>query len=424
MQYDMPWCSSYPFYPLQPSPAKSTHELVMPSSTSSLNGASLAIMFHQQYDPNAYSDPGKWSISVKNELQQFNYLLGNLTQKLPVVLALGNSTHSDHAVVAWGAEPMGNGLYFIDIYDSSVVNTNGNFAGDDQLATFNTITNVFSYSSYDHFMVEIPTAISTAWFPTLVDGYGNYLSTIWLTNWLRFSPPALTNYYIVVADKMASVTCGNLKDYFTTSGDSRSFVCGIPGSCGIEEGNLQVYAIPTSMGLPSVDPGSTESNVLITRISNESGTLTGYGYLLNAQATYGELNYTVTPLNNGLLLDPSTNGLIANITFFSSTNNDHTIFYSTNIPVEGEQIANFSFTDWKSLNSTNPTTLQISKLNQPSQITTYQPTNTGPSQTISQTQPSQQGIFIPIAAVYSIVVVAAVVIIIVAIFLKRKSAKI
>jgi hypothetical protein len=401
----------YPSYPLQSPPAHSTYDLILPPAMASdlqgnevatvLNNASLGVMFHQVYDPLRRDIENRWSTLIVDEKQQLSFLIGNLTNKQPVVLFVGDTTGSHHAVVAYGIEsvPDDPASYIISIYDP-----NGSpFAYLDSVTGFNCGDN------YNRFVVAVPKIIDNSWFPLMN-------TWLWPRNWFSW---IVTDYYLVVADKKATVTVNGMEDHFTSFIDSQTFVCGIPDSCGIEEGTMQVYAIPASYGPPSVDPGSSQSNIFISLVTNNSGTLTSYGYLLNAQATQGQLNYTVTPSNNGLLLSTSNNGLIANVTFFSSTGNDNTIFQGSNLSIEGQQIANFSFTDWSTLNSTNPVKLQVSSIGQPSQTKTLSITNSAP---YSTGQSNQQGIFIPMEAIYPIAAVAVVAIVVLAIvFLKRTS---
>ena len=68
---------------------------------------------------------------------------------------------------------------------------------------------------------------------------------------------SLSGYNIIIVDKSVTIqvsppasekTIMN-QDYFTQIGNSQSFVCGISGSSGISEANIEVYAIPTTVTL-------------------------------------------------------------------------------------------------------------------------------------------------------------------------------
>jgi hypothetical protein len=113
-------------------------------------------------------------------------------------------------------------------------------------------------------------------------------------------------------------------DYFNSPGDSGSFVCGILGSAGIEEGTAQVYAIPSGISYNIVDPSPSQSTIMITRVEEVSGQLTFFEYLLNA-ATQGYLNYTLTPSNSGLSISAGDNSLNASVTCFSATQQGYSV---------------------------------------------------------------------------------------------------
>ena len=178
---------------------------------------------------------------------------------------------------------------------------------------------------------------------------------------------------------MVTIQGNNTIDYFTSQGNSQTFICGIPGSYAVEEGGMQVYAIPSQTAYQIIDRTAEPSKILVTRLDNESGQLVGQGYFLNVKETAGSLNYTITPSQSGLLLTTQNGGLSANITLFSASSQSHTIFQASSLPLNQEQTANFSAINWQSLNSTSQTsvTMQISNsnTNQPIQATTYNLTN-------------------------------------------------
>jgi hypothetical protein len=313
-------------------------------------------MYHQ-----VYGAPANHNLiplpNATDEADQYNYLIGNLTMGQPVVLILGTATGWPHAVVAWGAGTIGNGNLAGDVviylYDS-------NFPQTTTEAIYNPVTESFSYDynnvysqmglTFSRFYVMNAAAINEFWAEewqakTFVQSAGG----LWWGDWVTFSPPG---YNIVLADKMVTIDSNGLEDYFTTPGDSQTFVKGIPGSSGIEEGNMQVYAL-TQGWFSVVDPASNQSTILITRVDNESGQLVGYGYLLNETTTYGLLNYTVTPSNSGLLISSGANPLNVSITIFYATSQNHCIFQASNIQLGSMQTANFTVNNWQALNNTS-----------------------------------------------------------------------
>jgi hypothetical protein len=160
--------------------------------------------------------------------------------------------------------------------------------------------------------------------------------------WLIFSD---WNYHIIFANKMATVTCPGkppVKDKFTEMGNSQRFVKGIPDSSGIEEDNVQVYAIPYNAGDPSVsDPGSNQSTLLIMSVENVSGQPFGYGYLINATTTQGTLNYTITHSSGGLSINAGDNALNASVSFFSATPQGYSVSQTLNVSLAASQTINF-----------------------------------------------------------------------------------
>jgi parallel beta-helix repeat protein len=400
----------YPSYPSQKPAAHSTQDLILPAATAcdsagnsivtTLNNASLAIMFHQGYDPFEKDLEQRWTTLIQYQKQQLDSLIVNLKNDQPIVLILGDANQAKHAVVAHGISPNLNvaDAYIISIYDP----------GGSSYAYYYPDSG-FTCSGYTRCVVMVPKMIDKSWFPQMSSG-------LFPQRWLHDS---VINYYIVIADKKATVTVNGKTDFFASFIDSQTFVCGIPDSCGFEEGTMQVYAIPASYGTPSIDPGSTESNVFISLVTNQSGKLAGYGYLLNAEAVNGELNYTVTPTANGLLLDTSNNGLIANVTFFTSNGKDTAIFQGNNVSFDARQSGNFSFANWDSLNSTNPTTLRISSLNEPSSIETYVLSNSALSPTNAQKQELMSNTELMI--IMGILAVGIVVTISVALFITRRN---
>jgi hypothetical protein len=323
--------TAYPYLPAQDPPATWTSDLNLPSNTSALNNASLAVMFHQVYDPNNNYVP------PSSEEAEFNKLYDTLISGVPALLAmhgkdwLGEDIY--HAVVAYGLEILPDGTVNIEVSDPNVPQ-------QEEVAKYSPSTQTFSYScyySFDKFVVITPQAISNSWVPApWWDYFGTYW---WMSNWLSLS---VTGYNIVIADKNVTINSSGLIDKFTQMGNSQTFVEAIPGSSGIEEGNVQVYAIPTGALYTINDPGSNQSTILVTRVDNESGQLFGYGYLVNATAMQTPLNLTVTPSDSGLSISAENNALNVSITFFSATEQGYSVYPAASIPVDANQTVDFT----------------------------------------------------------------------------------
>jgi hypothetical protein len=319
-----------PCLPWQFPQASSTSELNLATDPqyTTLNNAWLSIVVHQFYDQNG--SPELWYrwLAGATEAEQFSNLQSSLAAQTPVVLAIWNSQSSHkaagHAVVAWGIAELQDGKYAIAVYDP-------NYPESTQVASYDPSSGTFSYSDYDRFVVINPTTIDWSFF----NGWS-----------VGPSGPSLSKqflgYTLVATDKTdATVSVGGLgNDFFAGSGNSPIFACGIPGSSGIEEGDIQVYAIPENEGSPTVDPASNESAIFISSVVNESGELVGYGYLLDATSTQGLLNFTVIPSSSGLLISAGTNVLNASVTFFTDTQQGYSIYQASNISVGADETIN------------------------------------------------------------------------------------
>jgi hypothetical protein len=324
--------SAYPYFPTQNPPATHTSDLNLPTNHNVLNNAALAVMIHQVYD---------LTMGVQNpdEKAEFAKLVAALANGTPVLLSVNNANNQLHAVVAYGVISNPGGTFSIEVSDPNVPQTRG-------IATYDQNKNVFSYSAarltFTQFDVTIPGMISafpTSWFTTGASGYIQPYPLNWWNNFLAGWVPS---YRVVIASKNVTLNSNGLLDYFTSAGNSQTFVCGIPNSCGIEEGNVQVYAIPMNTGFGIHDPGSNESTILVTLVDDESGQLVGSGYFLNATTTQGFLNYTVTPSSAGLSLSTGDNGLNASVTFFSATLQDYSVSQPLNVQVDPAQTVNLT----------------------------------------------------------------------------------
>jgi parallel beta-helix repeat protein len=353
---------TYPCFPAQNPLANTTSQLTLPQLSNgnwtTLNNALLAVMFHQAYDPNNAFKP---SPSENGEYQK---LLGALEYGTPALLSM-HGFEDDwvtktckpcyHAVVAWGTEPLANGTVKIMVSDPNVPQ-------QEEVANYDRSTQTFSYSaaglSFYEFEVVAPEMIQemiqTSW--QKLWGYELNQTSWWFDNWLNFS---ITGYNIVIADKNVTISSNGLQDYFTVAGNSTSFVCGLPGSSGIEEGNTQVYAIPNSTSFSVSDPTSDQSAMLIDHVDNESGQLVGYGYFLNVTTTQGSLDFTVTPSNSGLLISSGNSAVNLSATILHATLQNHSVYQASNITIDPMQTANFTVNNWQMLNETSPSPVTL-----------------------------------------------------------------
>jgi eukaryotic-like serine/threonine-protein kinase len=341
---------TYPNFPSQNPQALSTSDLnlptMLPVDPLPLNNPSLAIMFHQIYSPEQssfYTFLSKLP-SLLTPVNDWNNLKPLLDQGKPAMLTMWNpyGFQGSHAVVAFGYAKLADGSYAIALYDN-------NYPETTQIAICNppplggTVGGSFSYIGYNSFLAYNPSIITPLWF---LLNLGNQQ---FKNNWLQLS---VNDYTIVVTDKMANITSKNQKDYFKVPGNSTTFVCGIPGTCGIEEGNIQVYAIPDTISTWTVDPIANESMLFFSHVSNDSGQLSGYGYAVNMTATQGILNYNATPSSNGLLISGGSGAFTADVTFFSGTEKDYSKSSTLSVPVAAGQNINLTVSDWSRLNST------------------------------------------------------------------------
>jgi len=328
--------NSYPTFPSQSPNAISTSELKFPSENDKLNNVSLAITFNQLYLMQHYA-PQRFMLPQWNN-QQFVYLLGNLSVGYPVVLVLGyafvpgHKNEWRHAVVAFGTKPelMPNGVptgkVNISIYDP-------NFPQTTKVVCYDIVQQSFSYPSYEYNVLYVVSPPATQWW-----GMPNYFG---------IDSKNVPGYKIVIADKnnlvkVTAVTSG-LEDYFERIGDSGSFVCGIPKSSGIQQGNIQVFAIPNEVGeIKIADPGASKSTIMISQVSNQSGQLVGYWYFLNATTTQSSLNFTVTPSASGLLISAGDNALNVSVTFVTTTILNYSISQTPSLQVNPGQTLNLT----------------------------------------------------------------------------------
>jgi hypothetical protein len=287
--------SDYPCFPAQNPPATSTSALTLPANPTVLNNASLAVMFHQEYDPNNNF------INSPLEGVEFDKLIGALESGIPAFFIMGGNDSSGHpayhAAVAYAIQPLQDGPVNILLSDP-------NFPQQSKTANYNPITRAFSYNagglSFNKFEIGTPIVIKASWFAP------PYIHTVsWPTN----------GYTIVLANKPVEVVSeSGFIDYFNETGDSGSLICGIPESAGFEEGEIQVYAIPSNIQCHVVDPSADQFAIAVTYVENASGRLASFRYLSGLAAMQEPLNFAVISSNSILSTKAAVNLLDTNVT--------------------------------------------------------------------------------------------------------------
>lgn len=368
---------SYPYYPFQSPPASYTVDLILPeysvkiengeylAEIDKLTNAFLAITFRQLYDP----DRDAFELSVEEKVE-FNKMLTSLQDRIPVMLFMkGNK--GVHAVIAWELYKKSDSLWQIKLYDPS-------YPEKISEAEYDESTNSFHYENgyaadgtqiiYNKFITrDPPSLIDVSW---RLDWEVLLESSWYWENWLEWP---IEGYTIVISDKKLTIEAFPGSASFDIMGNSTSFVCDIPGVCGITEGDMEVYTIPNWIDFIVVDPTPDKSTVLIVRIEGESEQKYINGFLIDATSNSGFLNYTISPYESGVSVNSQNSNFNADLVFFSCTRDTLNIFEASDLPIDTMQIVNFTVTDWQLLNSTSqtPVLLQISSSNQPEEIVTY-----------------------------------------------------
>jgi hypothetical protein len=313
--------------------APSTSELKFPDDpSSSLNNPSLAVMFHQVYDPANH-------ISGETLQQAFGTLVEELQTGTPVVMIVG--PWFVHAVVAYGIEANLDGSFTIKVSDP-------NFPKASRPARYDPLSDSFRYEGsyiYSSFTIVAPEVAQDNWLPHALQ-----YPIMWLPPCWRWQAPWIT---LVLCTTPANITVGNQEDYFKSPGDSSSFVCGIPLTYGISEGNVEIYAIPIGISKFTIkDPSSNESTILISRVENVTGQLSYYAYVLNLTSSQGPLSFSVTPQNDSLSIVSDAGEFNASVAFLYSNGQINSTSEALDTMIGENQNFTYSTADWQNLNST------------------------------------------------------------------------
>lgn len=147
-------------------------------------------------------------------------------------------------------------------------------------------------------------------------------------------------------------------DTFTQWGDSQSFVGLIPGSTGVFDGNVEVFAIPNQYdGDLAVDPIGTSVGVFIMQVS---GT-TVKGFLINATSSMS-INVTIGLRPYGLTITSNSSASLNVTGFYMSSSK--VVVNSTTTELEPNETTMINSTDligvpFLTMITTTPTSLTI-----------------------------------------------------------------
>ncbi|HLM90578.1 MAG TPA: hypothetical protein VK424_00755 [Thermoplasmata archaeon] len=336
--------------PYLPSAAASTSSLAAPANSSFLNSTTLAIMEHQTLNAPNQWPWYYWSSSLSGN---WAFIISYLKVGLPVMMGLG--WNDLHAVVAYGEQLLPNGTFLIDISDPNAPLITTHAWYDPNAGTF-FYDYGYVWHGFDYLAGGIPQQLQPSWF-------GAFLYPAW--NYTDF--PILSNgYYFVSAGQPVTVKYGIISgtDSFTAPGDSQTFVKGITNSAGIEEGSVQVYAIPIFAfgGPPPVvsDPGVGPSDLQVLTTGNASGALTENGFSV-AVDSLGAHDFTVQGTANGLLLrmgNTTNESGWTNLSLYDLQGSHIVQLNASLLPIPDGAVANFTVHNWAGLaSSTVPSVL-------------------------------------------------------------------
>jgi hypothetical protein len=365
----------FPSFPSQPDGASSTSDLKIGSSDHAkvvLNNVSLSILLHQLHANSGLP----WSNDQDSAFQQ---LKASIQAGQPALMNLGY--YNAHTVIAYGLTQYANGTYRISISDPNIP-YNPNFPdkfiryawfysdGDD-----NHIKGAFQYQGdifYDSannygFNIESPPSqLSRSWWT---------ISHWW--PWLHTFDESIFGYHFVIANEQVKVIedYGNgqsLPDYFILPSDSQTFQQGIRYSAGIEENGMQAYAIfGTTNQLKIVDPAPGSSMIVDFWVTNDTGNIAGYGFMLNITSTKThDCNITDNP--NGIELNVGHQSVKADLTLFSWNEEGFYQLNATKLSFKAGDVVNLTIADWTALNSTTNSVVTVVVTPQEGSPTSFQ----------------------------------------------------
>ena len=347
------------YQPYLPSAVPVTSLLYVPGgsaglddSTMEMNATQLAILLHQNQDTTDATNPANY-LSTNLPGDQAT-LYAHLQEGLPTYIDLG--TNDVHAVIVYGEQVWPNGTAELDISDPDV-------PGVTSHAWYDPTTEQFFYSNPGATWHEYalsnngePEPLQASWF----NGFDSVVlpdqSTYYYQNgWLG------TGWDLVEASSPVTValtgTIGTFEDSFGVTGDSQSFVQGIPDTYGISEGSVQVYAL-YGEGYSVADPASGSSTVQIERLesANGTGTLQGYDVTVSSAA---EHDFTLQPSSSGTTLKIGATGVSVNVSFFERAGVHSYLLNATGLGIQPNTTLDFSVSNWTGLNSSKHSSVTV-----------------------------------------------------------------
>mgnify|MGYP001772731565 CR=1 FL=1 len=276
--------------------------LLISPSQYPLTPAALEIYIHQYFGLSIFALPYEYTSPLPNDF----YALENvINEGQPALLAVYENNGKDgHAVIAWGYAELEDGSYAILISDPD-------YPGSILVALYNTQDGSFTYSwpnsntTFTEFYVIQPEPAQWSWFT----GY-NVLLTPPIPWYIMKS---MGGYTIVVVYAGSPVLPVNAKvevkgvgfDTFTQWGDTQSFYGGIPGSTGVFDGDVEVFAVPeyySNIQVLADPPNGT--GVFVMRVGNSSIV----SYLVNLTSA-GSMNVTLSLTPSGLTVRSNSTAL-------------------------------------------------------------------------------------------------------------------
>ena len=345
-EHDIAGWASAPLLPQ--TGATSTSQLVAPTDPyNDLNAVTLAIMDHQTHDPGNLDTPfyylggllAMWYGNVQNDLAAGE----------PSLISLGNNDL--HAVIVYGQQTYANGTVEFDISDPNVPEQTTH-------AWYIPSTESFTYSAAGFTWHEFaqtdgmhPSELNADWWGP------SFLPEGWWTS-TDYTSSSDGWYFVTGGEPLtveASTSSSSLTgdDFFGVPGDSQSFSGGIAGSTGVEESDVQSYALPNTPGVTYnvVDPSNGTSGLSILLSQNTSGVTTVRGFDLTLNSS-GEHVFNATPNPNGFTMVLGNEAMQGDVGFEDLTPTGGTEFYASGLDFPAGATVSFNVTDWSGLNGT------------------------------------------------------------------------
>ncbi|MCI4342429.1 MAG: kelch motif-containing protein [Thermoplasmata archaeon] len=341
-EHDIEGAGDTPYLPVADPATSSLLATNVPPTA--LNSTTLAIMQHQTEDPHNLELPWDfWSSSLHGN---WNNLLSYLQIGQPVTMGLG--FNDLHAVVAFGEQTLANGTFLLDISDPNVPLTTTHAWYDPNANQFNYGAAGLHWNGFDVTGTGMPEILQPSWYYPFGDPWN-----IWNDSYFTSGSGGWT---FIAAIQPVTISNGIGSDSFLTPGNSQSFSDGIVASLGIEEGSVQVYAIPDGSvgpGLIIKDPSVGASVIQVLMTNNSTGTQVVNGFSL-ALDSAGLHSFSVRPTASGFGLDVgnvSNDSTWTNLTFYHLAGNRHAELNASLLHLPNDTVANFAVTNWPGLSS-------------------------------------------------------------------------